>query len=201
MVASVRATARRPVRIVVAVDPDDPALPDYRRKVRETFVLPDRLYYTGALNAVASEVWDDVDILGAFGDDVLFRTPGWDDAVRAALATPGLAFPNDLAHGAGWPTAVWMSSTIARALGWLAYPGVRHQYADNVWKVLGEETGTLRYLPDVVCEHMHVAYGKADWDPTYREVYGDHAPIDHEAFDAWLLGGRTAAVETVRALV
>jgi hypothetical protein len=198
MVASVRQTASKPVRIVVAVDPDDPFLDEYRRKVRETLVLPERRYYSGALNIVASEVWDDEDILGAFGDDVLFRTKGWDDLVRESLATPGIAFPNDLAHGSGWPTAVWMSSSIARALGWLAYPGVTHQYVDNVWKVVGEDLGVLRYLPDVVCEHMHVAYGKADWDPTYHDVYGERAPADHVAFDAWMANGRERDVERAR---
>lgn len=201
MAASVKRTATGPVRVIVGVDPDDPKLDDYRRKVPDLLILPERLYYSGVLNAVAREVWDGDEILGAFGDDVLFRTRGWDAMVTKTLSTPGIAFPNDLAHGAGWPTAVFMSATIARALGYLALPRCRHQYVDNAWKTLGDELGVLRYMPDVVCEHLHPAYKKADMDATYHEVYGPHAPIDNAAFHSWLEDGLPDDAERVRAVL
>ncbi len=193
MVQSVHDTASTPVRVVVAVDPDEPHLAEYRRKVRDLVVLQERIGYSGTINLIAAENWDEHDILGAFGDDVLFRTKGWDNRVRETLTVPGLAFPNDLAHRQNWPTAVFMSSVIAKALGYLALPACRHQYVDNAWKRFGDDLGILRYMDDVICEHMHEAYGKAPNDATYREVYSEpQATIDNLAFHRWVDDGRLA---------
>lgn len=202
MVQSVHRTAAGPVRVVVAVDPDDPALPDYRRKVRELVVMPARIGYSASLNAIARDVWDDEDILGAFGDDVRFRTFGWDERVRSALATPGIAYGNDLVHAAGHPTAIWMSSVIARSLGWLALPTSWHLWVDDAWKRLGQETGTLRYLPDLIVEHMHPVVGKAKMDRTYEEVYdGDRGHRDHLAFMDWERSQLASDAALVRAVI
>jgi hypothetical protein len=187
MVKSAKTTAREPtVRVVVAVDPDDEKLDEYRRVISDLIVLPERLGYSRSLNIVAYQEWDQHDILGAFGDDVIFQTRGWDHKVRKALATPGIAFGDDLAHHEAHPTAVWMSTSIAKALGWLALPDCHHQYVDNAWWEIGNALGLLRYLPDVVVEHMHPAYQKAELDDTYRSVYSmPQAGIDHAAFMAW----------------
>lgn len=198
MAASALATAADPggLAIVVAVDPDDPELGAYRDTVRhaELRVLPERLGYSGTLNAVAGSYASPGDLLGAFGDDVLFRTRGWDAEVRRALRRPGLAYPNDLSWGRKWATAVFASREVVDALGWLAYPGCRHQYVDNVWWELGTRSGRLAYLESVVCEHMHPAWGKAEDDEGYRSVYSEpQATIDHDAFGAWRDGGGMAA--------
>jgi hypothetical protein len=168
------------------VDPDDEKLAEYQRTISDLLVLPERLGYSGTLNYVARQEWDEHSILGAFGDDVLFRTQNWDHKVNKALVTPGIAFGDDLAHHAAHPTAVFMSSRVAKALGYLALPDCRHQYVDNAWWEVGTALGILRYLPDVIVEHMHVAYQKAEWDATYHEVYSQpQAGIDHAAFLAW----------------
>lgn len=199
MVQSVRETAAGDVRVLVVVDPDDPTLPDYQRKVTELLVQPERRRFAQALNAVVTEVWDSEDILGAYGDDVLFRTPGWDLRIREALDTPGIAFGNDLAHKNGHPTAVFMSSAIARGLGYFALPACRHLYVDDAWKAIGEDLGVLRYLPDVVFEHMHEVYGKAVKDQTYIDVYDDNGKHDHDAFHAWRAAGMAEDIARLRA--
>jgi hypothetical protein len=179
--------------LLFLVDPDDPTLPDYRRNVRH-LVLPGRLGYTASLNLVAAQVWDERTVLGAFGDDVIFRSPGWDTIVLATLETPGLAYGDDLIHGKNHPSAVFMSSVIAKALGWLALPATSHQWADDGWKRLGQETGLLRFMPDVIVEHMHPAVNKAEWDDTYRSVFdGDRAKSDYEGFTGWAESGGLAA--------
>jgi len=185
MSESYHATATLPTTdLLFAIDPDDDV--EAYRKVVKCIVLDERLGYTGSLNRIARTVWDDRAILGAFGDDVLFRTPGWDERVEEALVSPGIAYGDDLVHAAGHPTAIWMSSEIARALGWLALPYSRHLWVDDAWKVLGQLTDTLRYMPDVICEHMHPAVGKAEMDQTYHEVYdGVLGHRDHLGFLAW----------------
>lgn len=199
MCASARETAEGPIEILVMVDPDDPALEGYRELVPDVVVLPERLGYSGSLNHGARLSWDEHAILGAFGDDVIFRTKGWDRLVARALRIPGLCYPNDLAHRAGWATAVWMSAQVAQALGWLAYPGCWHQYVDNVWWEIGHAIGRLTYLEGVVVEHMHQAYGKAEMDDTYRSVYSmPQAGIDHQAFLDWKATGMADDVERVK---
>lgn len=201
MVQSARVMAAKPVTIVVAVDPDDAFLEEYKRKVKETVVLPDRLGYAKSLNAIA-KLHPDEDIFGAFGDDVLFRTVGWDERVRETLQTPGMAFPNDLAHRQNWPTAVFVSKAIVDALGYLALPAVWHQYADNAWKAIGDALGILRYMDDVIVEHMHEAYGKSENDATYREVYSEpQATLSYIAFKEWEADHMFDDVEKVRAVL
>jgi len=204
MVDSVRATAVGAVEILVLVDPDDPALPGYQaHEGLPLFELPEPMGYTAALNHVARLVWDWHDALGAFGDDVVFRTLGWDDHVRHALRTPGLAYGDDLIHGRNHPSAVFMSGAIAKALGWLALPATTHQWADDGWKRLGQATGTLRFLEGVVFEHEHPGVGKAEWDDTYRAVFADErAKADYEGFTSWVeTGGLDRDAALVRQVV
>jgi len=189
MVRSVVGTAEGPVAVRVLVDADDPSLPAYEAADLEgqgLVVLPTREGYARALNSEAKVVRGDFEILGAFGDDVLFRTFGWDRMIENALAEPGIAYGNDLVHAAGHPTAIFMSSLIAKALGWLALPYSRHLWVDDAWKLLGERTGTLRYVPETLFEHMHPVVHKAEMDQTYHEVYdGTLGHADHMGFLAW----------------
>lgn len=202
MADSAMRTARTEIRLIVAVDPDDEALGEYRRKVPGVRVLPERLGYTRTLNTIAAELWDEDCIIGAFGDDVLFETDGWDRIVERTLVTPGIAFGDDLIHGPNHPTAVFMSSVIARTLGWLALPTTSHQWADDGWKRLGQQAGVLRYMPDVVVEHLHPAVQKAEWDDTYRSVFDDErAKSDYEGFMAWQSDGLERDVALVRSVL
>lgn len=204
MALSAIGTATDPIEVVLIVDADDPQLDLYRRldsyERITLMVLPERIGYTASLNAVAHDLWDTDTIIGAFGDDVIFRTPGWDAKVRKALATPGIAYGDDLIHGRNHPSAVWMSSAIARALGWLALPATSHQWADDGWKRLGQATEMLRFVEGVIVEHMHPAVGKGAWDETYAGVFEDaRAKSDFEGFTAWVEdGGLEADAEKVR---
>lgn len=200
MVASARAMAEGPVEVRVIVDRGDPELEGYRPLAPT--VLDERLGYTASLNRIARTLWHEEVILGAFGDDVIFRTPGWDRSVREALATPGMAYGDDLIHGKNHPTAVFMSASIARALGWLALPATSHQWADDAWKLLGQQTGLLRFLPDVVVEHMHPAVHKAPWDDTYQSVFdAERAQRDFAGYSAWAQTTAAEDAERVRRAV
>jgi hypothetical protein len=172
--------------LLFLVDPDDPEVERYREVVT-ALVLPSRRGFVGALNYAVDHLGVDAHaIWGAFGDDVAFRSAGWDERVVAALQTPGIAYGDDLIHGARHPSAVWVSSLIVRALDWLALPATSHQWADDGWKAIGESMNLLRFLPDVIVEHMHPAVGKAEWDDTYEGVFtAVRAERDHAGFEAW----------------
>ncbi len=200
LVRSIRATATQTVGIRVLVDPDDPELSAYRPA--GLHILPKPMGYTVALNHAARETWDEYSIVAAFGDDVVFRTPGWDRVVEETLATPGIAYGDDLIHGVNHPSAVFMSSVIAKALGWLALPATSHQWADDGWKRLGQETDTLRFMEGVIVEHEHPAVGKAEWDATYAGVFDDaRAKGDFDGFTAWTEAGLAEDAAKVRTVL
>lgn len=112
--------------------------------------------------------------IGFMGDDHVPRTPGWDERICEALRElgTGIVYGNDLFQGPNLPTAVFMTSDIIKTLGYMCPPGLVHMYLDNAWLAWGQGIDRLRYLPDVVIEHVHPqAGGKAEVDEGYREVW------------------------------
>jgi hypothetical protein len=190
MASSAEEMAESRVEVRILVDEDDPSLPAYQAFGLDVFVMPKGLGFSGTLNEAAKSLWHNPEhILGAFGDDVIFRTPGWDTQIMEALKTPGIAYGDDLIHGVNHPSAVFMSAPIAKALGWLALPASKHQWVDDGWKRLGEATNTLRFVP-IVVEHMHPAVGKAEMDEGYQRVFdGENAKRDYEGFTDWVENG------------
>jgi hypothetical protein len=136
-------------------------------------------------------------MLGFMGDDHRPRTPGWDAAYVEALTEmgTGIVYGDDLLQGERIPTQVAMTSDIVEAMGGMAPGGLVHMYLDDLWKAVGERLGCLRYLPDVVVEHLHPAAGKARWDDRYAEVNAPEVYADGRArLDAWLASGELDAV-------
>lgn len=160
---------------------------------------------TDPLNTALRLHWDR-EVVGFVGDDHRFRTSGWDkiffDQLR--VAGPGLCYGNDLNRPDGdIPTEVFGSSVIWKVLGWMALPAARHLFLDNTWRVIGEGIGRLFYFPDVVIEHVHPAYGKAEWDDQYRELNASTTyQEDGAAFQEWIDSGQAERdVERVRAAI
>lgn len=197
-----RETCTAQTRLMVAVDEDDPTLPSYlpesvlRTVGRHTSMVE-------ALNHAAVDLVSGPDApfaVGFMGDDHRPRTLGWDRAYLAALVEmgTGIVYGDDLLQRQQLATQCAMTSDIVRALGFMAPPTLRHMYVDNFWMTLGAALGGLRYLPDVVVEHLHPFAGKALMDEGYvrvntAEVYGQ----DQAAFDRYLRDQFPADVEKV----
>jgi hypothetical protein len=190
--------------LVFVADHDDPELPAYH------VAAPRLLIYTGetgrgmvaSLNWAASLYDDLYDHLGFMGDDHLPRTAGWDAPVLGALDTlePRVVYGNDLLQGEALPTAAFLPSRLVRALGYMAPPCLRHLYVDNFWLELGQAVGGLRYLPDVVIEHIHPAAGKVAMDVRYQAVNSTEADmLDRQAWKQFRSGdGFAAALRRLR---
>lgn len=178
---------------VFVADWDDPELPGYRKLLEEDqiprLVVLDNgtgRGMTRALNYAARRYAELYEAVGFMGDDHMPRTAHWDSRVMEELDSldPRIVYGNDLFQGAALPTAVFMQSRMIRALGFMAPEVLRHLYVDNFWKELGERTGGLRYLDDVIIEHVHPAAGKTAMDDGYRRV---NAPeVDNGDREAWL---------------
>lgn len=202
-------------RLVLALDVTDPDLAAYHDALGTVPAAPGHTTYVvtvqnepgsmvGALNeAAAAAAEGDWFAIGFAGDDHRPRTTGWDAAYLEALRElgTGLVYGNDLLQGENLPTQCAMTSDIVRTLGWMAPPDLTHMYVDNWWLELGRRADCIRYLPDVVVEHMHPVAGKADWDEGHRRV---NAPEmyerDHASFQQLMVREMPHAVMAVRGL-
>ncbi|OKI16641.1 hypothetical protein [Streptomyces sp. CB03911] len=181
--------------LLAAVDDDDPFLLGYEQRLdwadgdpRLQMQVGPRLRLGGTLNALAPTVAAGSRHIGFLGDDHRPRTVGWDGQYIEALDQlgTGLVYGNDLIQGASLPTQVAMTSDIVLATGYMVPPGLVHLWADNVWLTLGQALGAIRYLPDVVVEHMHPIAGKAEYDEGYAECNTDErSDADRAVFEAW----------------
>lgn len=179
----------------VLVDDDDPTLGEYPSWV----TVGPRQRIGPLLNEHALRLVDEVDVIGFMGDDHVPRTPGWDAQILRHSSPWSVVYGNDLFQGERIPTAVFMGTSLIRQLGYFNPPGCDHLYLDNAWKLCGEALGTLRYLPEVVIEHVHYMAGKATEDALYREVNaGSMYEHDKWAFRHWQTDRAPADLQRVR---
>jgi hypothetical protein len=187
--------ARADTSLVFIIDSDDPHRNTYynvlkafrnRLSILEFSDLesPPHARLGEVLNKAVGDL--QADYIGFMGDDHRPRTYGWDRRVIAALADlgTGIVYGNDLIQGPNLPTAVFMTADIPALLGYFVPPALSHMYLDNFWRDLGNAIGRLRYLPEVVIEHMHPIAGKAEWDPGYMAVAGQMGP-DAETYSRY----------------
>lgn len=175
----------------VRVDADDPALPAYHAlKLPPWFTIRvgPRVSNGPALNEQfqAEPFWG---FYGVLADDVVPETPGWDSALIAAAGRDGVAFADDGIQGAALATHPVLGGDFVRALGWIALPGLKRLYADNVWTEIARARGVLRYLPDVSLRHVHFSTG-APMDATYAKP---DAAEDERIYRAWAAQRKQAA--------
>lgn len=126
--------------------------------------------------------------IGFMGDDHRPRTVGWDECYVKALKAmgTGVVYGNDLLQREKMPTQVAMTADIVRTLGYYAPPSFKHLCVDLCWKDWGEGIGKIRYLPDVVIEHMHPLNSKVEWDDGYKRVNAKTvAEADNREYFRW----------------
>jgi hypothetical protein len=181
--------------LMFATDDDQPPYPNYPGIL---YRRGPRLRMCGTLNATAVEWAPNYKYIGFLGDDHRPRSYAWDVSVIDALENHNVVYGNDLLQGENLPTAVFLRSEIVQKLGYMAPPSLIHLYLDNFWLELGRAT-SIKYLPNVIIEHMHPAIGKAEWTESYREV-NDQAlyNTDELAFKQYMETQFAADLEKLR---
>lgn len=197
--------------LAVVVDADDPAIDGYRQAVPDKpgaaavsrYEVPRWMPMVDKLNLAAVDASETYWALGFAGDDHVPRTVGWAGrhlAVLRELRT-GIVYGDDGYQGERLPTQWAMTADIVRALGRMVPAPVEHLYCDNSILDLGRAVGCIRYLPDVLIEHMHPAAGKGVDDDQYRRVNGRaQYAHDRRAYQRWRRSGLRADAATVRSL-
>jgi hypothetical protein len=185
-----------PIYVTFAVDIDDPTLEQYPNST----VIVSGGSMVQALNEVAVDRARGSEYLAFLGDDTLPQGD-WYPRVMEALFSKknSIVYGNDLIHGEGLPTSVFMDSNIVKTLGYMAPPNQKQLFVDNYWKALGEDLGTLIYLNDVIIEHLHPLVGKAPSDASYvLSNSPDRWRHDEEAFVTHLNGQHQKDLEKLR---
>lgn len=163
------------VDLYVGVDADDPNVQDYINLAREDLcivVSKERKRFGPTLNTIAKEICDTYDYLAWMGDDHLPKTKGWDQEYRNALYDmgTGIVYGNDLVQGINIPTQMGFTPNIVRALGYAVPDGFIHLFIDNYFLELGKAIGGVKYLENVIVQHLHPCVGNAEQDLTYLEA-------------------------------
>jgi hypothetical protein len=202
-------TCTADTRLVFAVDAEDPQVDAYAKEVAfapgavSVWTNRGETTMVAALNGAAVEYAAGPSAIAFMGDDHRPRTVGWDRAYLNALAElgTGIVYGDDLLQHERIPTQVAMTADIVRALGHMAPRVLTHLFVDNYWRDLGAAVGCLRYLPDVVVEHLHPYAGKAELDAGYARV-NDPAMYqrDMEAYGRYCGEHLAADVAKVKAL-
>ena len=160
------------------VDNDDPRWVEYTNHDRYKVLPADNKtggcaasLNTGAVYLLDITKFPFYDYFVFMGDDHLPRTEGWDKAFMEALGhNTGIVYGDDLLQGANLPTAFGMSRDLVNELRGMTFPGCIHLFFDNFVKQLGLDLNYLKYLPNVIIEHLHPVAGKAEMDEGYARV-------------------------------
>lgn len=158
------------VDVIFGLDEDNEKVYERIDHPRVKYEVNPRIRMLPTLNLIAEKYMGKYDYIGFMGDDHRPRTNGWDVIFMDKLGKLGIAYGDDLIQREAMCTAVVMTSNIIKALGYMSIPGLIHLIADIFWKELGEATGILSYIPEVVIEHLHFTVGKSEKDEIYSEV-------------------------------
>ena len=203
--------------LTFVADTDDPKFADYQQAFDEV-ELPSRdergpVRLVGAdrwrplvpkLNLAATTWAGDYFAVAFAGDDHRPRSNDWPRVMLDALREmgTGVVYGDDLLQRERLCTAWAMTSDIVHALGRMVPANVDHMYCDNSVMELARAAGCLRYLPDVVIEHMHPLAGKAEADDGYRRVNSPQQfAMDEAKFRTWMADGLTDDAAKVRGLL
>jgi len=176
--------------LIVIVDDDEPQMDAYLQLGCDVLMVEKRgKGMAKPLNFAARHYAHKYRHFAFLGDDHRPRTKNWDVHFINALDElgTGLVYGDDLLQGENLATAVAMSGDIVNALGGMVPPDMIHLYLDNFWMTLGKDLNALRYIPEVVLEHLHPVAGKAEWDEGYRDVNAEEVySADKKALDDYL---------------
>jgi hypothetical protein len=172
-----QAADRTRVEVVMCIDEDDTASHSISHPHLALVKVIAPRQSMGALNSTClARSSGDVVVLS--NDDIIVRTAGWDEKIRALHASVPdgvyLAYPNDLFKGRRLCTFPVLSKATCRLLGDpfpAEYQGAFIDYhLLDIFKRLERRMAATRilYMADVIFEHMHYRVKKANFDVTYR---------------------------------
>lgn len=100
------------------------------------------------------------------GDDFIWKTPGWDSLLHNKSRKPVCFYFND--GRAECDSRIPIVTREFYEIAGYFPPYFYHFYGDTWVAEIAQNAGVLEYAPEVVIEHLHPKFGKAEWDKTYQ---------------------------------
>jgi len=170
------------IEVIVRLDSDDATFREYIVQRSAVGVGLSVQYLVGP-RIVLSECWNDCyrvargDILMQCGDDIIFRTPGWDETVEQTFNEyPDrilFAYGDDGIQGRGFGTHGFISREWVEAVGYFVPPYFVSDFNDTWLNEVSEMIGRHRWI-DIYTEHLHFVVGKAEIDQTHQDRIDRH---------------------------
>lgn len=170
---SVMHTVDKPeeVELIFYVDEDDVETLDFLADFPVTYFVGRRIVLSKMWNKCADIANGDILMHG--GDDIVFRTNGWDTKVRDAFA----AYPDRIAFVYGrdgyapddFGTHGFIHRNWVNAVGYFVPPYFSSDWNDTWLNEVAKSIGRHVFIPDMFIEHMHPVAGKGEWDITHQE--------------------------------
>lgn len=160
------------VELVLYIDDDDRASLEVAEELPYVVtVVGPRIVLSDMWNACTEEA--SADVLMQCGDDIVFRSYGWDQMVTGVIErSPDgilLVHGNDLVHGRRLATHPFLTRRWVDTVGYLVPPGFSCDWTDAWLHDVASAIDRRFYIPGLITEHMHPVVGKARLDDTHRE--------------------------------
>ena len=180
------ATYDRFVEVIAWIDEDDetaamypwsyPFRPVDWKPTEERFGIR----YLRGPRKLLSECWNECyqaasgEIVMHCGDDLTFNTPGWDQRVRDEFQKIpdriGVVFADDLSTNfPDLATHGFLHRRWVETVGYFLPPLFSSDWNDVWISEVAKQIGRFVPMPDVVIEHHHYTFGKAERDRTHAE--------------------------------
>lgn len=149
----------------------------------ETLALSKQLKWPNALartggRIVLSQMWNECqkvatgEIYMHAGDDIVFKTKGWDSMVRKAFEESKdrilFVHGDDLHWNERFGTHGFLHRNWVNAVSYFVPPYFSCDYNDTWLNDVANALGRRKFLP-FVTEHMHPIFKKSEWDATHLE--------------------------------
>ena len=161
--------------------------------VTSSMVLSDRWTYGAAFSQAPVLMWA--------GDDICFRTPGWDTIAQEAFPPDGIALvggsDGNPRRDGRFITHGFLHRAWVEAVGYFVPLGFHGDGADLWVNDMARALGRWIHIP-ILTEHLHPAFGKAPQDEVYRTKAQNAA--SRATYDL-RLGERDRDIELLRAVM
>jgi hypothetical protein len=171
MITSAVKTAKSPsnIEFCIYLDESDlftPINPD--NSVIKVFRGP-KLSTSTMTNFMYSQSTGDIVMYAA--DDIIFRTSAWDSIVVNyfdSYPELGLLYGDDLSpNSRRIATHGFLRRSVCQELNYLLPPYFESEFCDTWLTRIFRKSGKIKYIHELVIEHMHPNWGKAYVDETY----------------------------------
>lgn len=168
------------VELIVRLDEDDHSYDELRRRGTRGQVR-----WLQGPRTILSTMWNEAyelargDILMHCADDIRFRTDTWDAYVITTFEKIpdkiAFVYGRDGGHDQALGTHGFIHRKWCETVGCFVPPHFSSDFNDTWLNEVAERLGRRIYIPEILTEHMHPAWGKGQLDQTYiDQLEQDH---------------------------